>query len=79
MPVVLLINGYKFKFYSNEDDEPPHVHIIKGGGQAKYWLVPAVEEEYSYGFTVRERREVREFMLANSQLLINKWNGYFGR
>jgi len=78
MPVVLLINGYKFKFYSNENDEPPHIHVTKGGGKAKYWLTPLVEEEYSYGFTVRERREVRELVLGNSALLINKWNDYFG-
>lgn len=79
MPVVLLINGYKFKFFSNENDEPPHIHITKGDGRAKYWLVPAVEEAYSYEFTVRERREIRELVLANSASLINKWNGYFGK
>ena len=79
MPVVLIINGYKFKFYSNENDEPPHIHIVKAGGKAKYWLVPTVEEEYSYGFTVRERRDIRELVLANSTLLIDKWNDYFGQ
>ncbi len=79
MPVVLLINGHKFKFFSNENDEPAHIHISKGSGKAKYWLIPAIEEEYSYGFTVCERREVRELVTANSTLLINKWNGYFGK
>ena len=78
MPVVLLINGYKFKFYSNENDEPPHSHVTKGGSKAKYWLVPVVEEAYSYGFTVRERREVRELVVANSDQLTDKWNEYFG-
>lgn len=78
MPVVLLINGYKFKFYSNENNEPPHVPITKGTGNAKYWLVPVVEETYSYGFTVRERRDIRERVAANKDLFLSKWYGYFG-
>jgi len=49
MPVVFLEKGYKFKFYSNENDEPAHVHVSKGDGSAKYWLEPDVEEVYSYG------------------------------
>ncbi|HJW28504.1 MAG TPA: DUF4160 domain-containing protein, partial [Saprospiraceae bacterium] len=52
MPTVLEINGYKFKFYSNENEEPAHIHITKGDGNAKYWLRPSIEEEYSYNFTV---------------------------
>ncbi|MBS1979202.1 MAG: DUF4160 domain-containing protein [Bacteroidetes bacterium] len=36
MPTVLEINGYKFKFFSKENDEPAHVHVIKGDGNAKY-------------------------------------------
>ncbi|HLP50971.1 MAG TPA: DUF4160 domain-containing protein [Chitinophagales bacterium] len=78
MPTVLEVNGYKFKFYSNENDEPPHIHITKGDGNAKYWLVPSCIEEYSYGFKVKERRDIKELVLANRELLIQKWNEYFG-
>jgi Domain of unknown function (DUF4160) len=38
MPTLLRWRGYRFHFYSREPDEPPHVHVIKGGGQAKIWL-----------------------------------------
>ena len=58
MPRILDINGYKFSFYSNENKEEPHIHIKKGGGNAKIWLEPEVEEEYSYGFTTNERRKI---------------------
>jgi len=51
MPTVLVVDGYKFKFFSNENNELPHIHITKGDGNAKYWLVPECKEEYSYGFT----------------------------
>lgn len=78
MPVVLFINGFRFKFYGNENYEPPHVHITKGNGNAKYWLVPELDEAYSYGFTVRERREIRELVTTHRELLIRNWYDYFG-
>jgi hypothetical protein len=77
MPVVLLINGYQFKFYSNENDEPPHIHIFKGSGKAKFWLVPTVVEAYSYGYTIREQRDIRELVLTHKDLLIERWYDFF--
>jgi hypothetical protein len=77
MPTVIEVNGYKFKFFSNENDEPAHIHITKGDGNAKYWLIPGCEEEYSYGFTVRERRDIKSLVLKNREQLIKKWNEYF--
>jgi len=77
MPTVLEINGYKFKFYSNENEEAAHVHISKGDGNAKYWLVPECSEAYSYGFTVRERRDIRTLILEKKEYLIQRWNEYF--
>ena len=73
MPTVLRIKGYKFKIYSNENDEAPHVHIAKAGGNAKYWLVPEIAEEYSYGFTVRERRDIKILIRFNHALLLKAW------
>ena len=77
MPVIFLEKGYKFKFYSNENDEPAHVHVSKGDGNAKYWLEPAIGEVYSYGFTGRERRDIRKIIRSNSDLLKKKWHEYF--
>jgi hypothetical protein len=39
MPTIV-IDGYKFRFYSSDIQEPPHVHVIHGGDVAKIWLVP---------------------------------------
>jgi hypothetical protein len=52
-------NGYRFNFYSNENKEKAHVHIKKGNRNAKFWLEPDIQEKYSYGFRVRERRDIR--------------------
>jgi hypothetical protein len=38
MPTVLRISGYRLYFYSHEPNEPPHIHIDKGGSSAKLWL-----------------------------------------
>lgn len=77
MPTVLEINGYKFMFFSNENDEPAHVHITKGSGNAKIWLEPTVTEEYSYNFTVRERRDIRNLVNENLETLRKAWHEYF--
>jgi len=77
MPTVLEINGYKFKFFSNENDEPAHVRITKGSGNTKIWLEPAVAEEYSYNFTVRERRDMRIMVNENLKTLKKAWHDYF--
>lgn len=77
MPTVLKINGYKFKFYSNENNEPAHIHITKGRGNAKFWLRPSIMEDYSYSFTVRERRDIKSLVSENYEILTNKWDEYF--
>ncbi len=36
MPTVI-IEGYKFRFYAQDRDEPPHMHVLRGGSDAKVW------------------------------------------
>ncbi len=38
MPTILLIMGWRFFFYSNERNEPIHIHCRKGEKESKYWL-----------------------------------------
>ena len=38
MPTVLLVQGWRLLFYSNEGDEPMHVHARKAETQCKYWI-----------------------------------------
>lgn len=77
MPKVLEINGYKFSFYSNENDEPAHIHINKDTSNAKYWLIPKLLEEYSYGFKLNERRKIKNILQKHYDTLINKWYEHF--
>ena len=77
MPTVLVIDGYKFKFFSNENDEPAHVHVFKGKGKAKIWLRPSIKIEYSYSFTVREGRDIRFLVKGNYKALTGAWDEFF--
>jgi len=40
MPTLLRVEGFRFFLFSNEGQEPPHVHVSKGDGVAKLWLAP---------------------------------------
>ncbi|MFN0134324.1 MAG: DUF4160 domain-containing protein [Phycisphaerales bacterium] len=44
MPTILYEKGFRFAFYSADSGEPPHVHVRKGGGSAKWWLDPLAED-----------------------------------
>jgi hypothetical protein len=40
MPTIERYSGYRFYFYSHEPNEPPHMHVDKGGATAKIWIDP---------------------------------------
>ena len=40
MPTVLRIGAFRFHFYSDEGNEPPHIHIETPEGECKFWLEP---------------------------------------
>ncbi|MGD9164083.1 MAG: DUF4160 domain-containing protein [Chromatiales bacterium] len=41
-PTVFKEKGYRFFFFSREE-ERPHVHVISADGEAKFWLEPDIE------------------------------------
>ena len=38
MPTILFVMGWRFFFYSNEKNEPIHIHCQKAEKECKYWL-----------------------------------------
>ena len=77
MPTYLRIKGFRFFFYSNENNEPVHVHITKGEGYGKVWLEP-VSVDHLIKFTRAEKKEIMEIIGKNADNFKNKWNEYFG-
>jgi len=78
VPTLLVVEGLRFFFYSNEGEEPPHVHFGKGGAAAKLWLRP-VGIAYSYGFTPSQLRRIRELTFEHQASFVERWHEYFGR
>ena len=72
------IAGYKFRFYSSDVNEPPHVHVIRGENEAKVWLEP-VELEYNRGYNRAELNRVIRLTEENRELLLRNWNEHFDR
>jgi len=72
------IAGYRFRFYSSDVHEPPHVHVIRGGNEAKVWLEP-VELEYNRGYNRAELNRVIRLTEENRELLLRNWNEHFDR
>lgn len=77
MPTIV-IEGYKFRFYSSDFREPPHVHVIYGEKVAKIWLRP-VEIEHNCGYRQVELNRVLKLTQENQEKLLEAWNAYFSR
>ncbi|MEN9576732.1 MAG: hypothetical protein RL514_4587 [Verrucomicrobiota bacterium] len=73
MPTVLRQDGFDFYFYSEEGNEPPHIHVDKGGGTAKFWLRP-LALEYADGLKSAEVKKARRLVEENQTLLLEKWH-----
>ena len=77
MPTVLRIEGFRFYFYSHEPNEPPHVHVDKGGASAKVRLEP-VALARNIGFKPRDLGTLLAYSEANRVLLLEAWHDFFG-
>ena len=78
MPTVLRQFGYRFFFYSNEGQEPPHVHIEGHGGEMKVWLQPVKVSE-AYNIPLHKQSKVIEVVKKNKRKLLNAWRHFYGR
>ena len=77
MPTVTRIGGFRFFFFSNERDEPPHIHVEAAGRYAKFWVAP-VSLAASANFRSHELTELRRIVLEQSDFLKEKWDEFFG-
>lgn len=79
-PTVLEVLGFRFFFYSRESSggrlEPPHVHVRKGGGEAKVWINSGVVGR-TWGFSPRDLRVIRRIVVQERSFLSEAWNEYF--
>ena len=67
------MRGFKFYFFSQEGNEPPHIHVKKGDGVAKFWLKP-VRLADSDGFKKPELLAIVEIIEKHESELLRAWN-----
>ena len=79
MPTVLIVEGYRFFFFSNEGFEPPHIHVEKGDSHAKWWLQSPPQLAYSEGFSPSQLRRMRELVSEHEDEFRKAWHEYFRR
>jgi Domain of unknown function (DUF4160) len=81
MPTILVMQGWRLFFYSNEGAEPIHVHARKAETECKYWLYPAtfeIEEAWAYELSPPLRREIRKIIFDHFELICDEWQRVFG-
>ena len=63
--------------YSNENDEPPHVHVQREQKLAKFWLGEVTLAE-SKRFAAHELREMERIVVERRTQFLEAWNEFFG-
>ncbi len=81
--VVQLINAFSTAYwtlpvllFSNENQEPAHIHVKAGEDEAKFWLQPA-NLAANHGFRVRDLNELDRLVRENERVFVEAWNEYF--
>ena len=81
MPQVCRLLGYLIFFWSNENNEPIHVHVCKGKPSAdatKIWLEdePSLEHNKSH-IPAKDLNRIMLWLAVNKNFVESKWNEHF--
>ena len=77
MPTVLRFGPFRFFFYSNEANEPAHIHVQHDRRAAKFWLKPIGLAAHS-GFPARELRTLERLARKHQAEFLEAWHEFFG-
>jgi hypothetical protein len=77
MPTVLRWGPYRAFFYSNEGDEPTHIHVRAGSKEVKFWLHD-LTVAVNMGFPVHELGDIIRHLRSHREQLLAAGNDYFG-
>ena len=83
MPKLFMVSGYSVYFWSNENNEPIHVHVAKGKPTptaTKIWLTKSggcILANNGSKISNKELNELMEFISAQFFLICAKWKQAF--
>jgi len=78
VPTIHRIGPYRVYFFSNERNEPPHVHVEHDGRSAKFWLDP-VRFAQSGGHSIPELRRIERIVRDHRDTYLESWREFFWR
>ena len=82
-PKLFMVSGYTVYFWSNENNEPIHVHVAKGKptpNATKIWLTKSggcIVASNGSKISNKELNELMEFISAQFFLICAKWKQAF--
>ena len=81
LPTLFRILGYVLYFWSNEGQEPIHIHIGKGmpsHNDTKVWIEPLVHLAHNKGkIPPKDLNRLLQFISLNKELIMEEWNHHF--
>jgi len=77
MPTVLRRGPFRFQFFAGDGSEPRHIHVVRDGADAKFWLDPDPNLSRDRGLSVTELRDARKIIEAELQALRDAWDDFF--
>ncbi len=75
MPTILRIGSYRFHFYSDEGQEPPHIHVATPDGECKFWLDP-VRLTGNRGVSPTTIRKIEKMIFLHLKVLLEQYNAF---
>jgi hypothetical protein len=78
MPTVLRIGRFRFHFYSDEGDEPEHIHVDTGDGECKFWLEPVLLAR-SVAVPPTEVRKIERLVFEHRHFLLERYHEFHRR
>ncbi len=85
MPKALLdFMGYSFFFWSNENGEPPHIHVCKGSpskNSAKFWIRDdeILLENNNANIPAKDLKKIQMYISLNKKDIIYEWFRHFNQ
>jgi hypothetical protein len=71
--------GWRFFFYSNERNEPIHLHGQKAEKECKYWLDADnfdLREAHSFNMNNKDKREVKRIIFEYFDFIEEEWRKF---
>lgn len=79
MPTILVILGWRLFFYSNEGNEPIHIHCRNAEKECKHWLDGEnfdLDEAFSYNMSQKDKRQIRKIFYDHFEYIEEQWDEF---